>query len=104
VRPSSEVEIASASALGRDQLSRSGIWEALQAPPTLHASKPSSQDVQYGHLTGNPRTDQAELRATLQDPVNGPTVPSQAAEAGAEGTGTSQGRGAKLSAGSGGGG
>lgn len=75
---SSDVKIASASALRRDQCSKFGIWAGLQALQMLHVPKPSNQDVQFnGHFAGDSWRDKAELCVTLEDLVNGPTDPSR---------------------------
>lgn len=53
----------------------------------LHAPNPPNQDAQFnGHFVGDSYRDKAELCVTLEDPVNGPTDPSQAAEVVAERT------------------
>lgn len=71
---SSDMKTASASAWGRDQHSKSGIWAGFQDLQMLHAPKPSNQDVQFnGHFVGDSWGDKAELCVTLEDPVNGPT-------------------------------
>lgn len=88
---SSDVKIASASALGRNQHSKFDIWTGLQALEMLHAPKPSNQNVQFNvHFVGDSWRDRAELCVTLEDLVNGPTDPSQAAEVVAERTDKTQ--------------